>query len=83
MQRSPQERDSLAAIRRDLGQYARLLIGIVAILWVIEIVNLGVFQGSLIRWGVIPRTRRGSPASYCIPCSTAGSPTSPRTRSDS
>ena len=61
MQRSPQERDSLAAIRRDLGRYARLLIGIVAILWVIEIVNLGVFQGSLIRWGVIPRTTQGLP----------------------
>lgn len=61
MQRSSPDRDSLDAIRRDLRRYFRLLVAVIALLWVIEVVNFGVFQGTLTRWGIVPRTVQGLP----------------------
>lgn len=49
----------LTAIKRELKLQATLLFGFVGLLWAIEIVDAVLFQGSLDRFGVRPRSMEG------------------------
>ena len=42
-------RDPMAAVGRDLRRYAGTLVGLVVLLWVVELADLIVFGGSLDR----------------------------------
>ncbi len=53
--------DSIAAIGRDIRRSAATLGGLTALLWLVHLVNVAVFHGSLIRWGIQPRTVQGLP----------------------
>ena len=52
-------RDSMTAVGRDLRRYAGTLVGLVVLLWVVELADLIVFGGSLDRLGIRPRTVGG------------------------
>jgi membrane associated rhomboid family serine protease len=54
-------RDEIKAIRRDVLRYLRLIGGLIAALWLIELVDALVFGGSLETLGLKPRTRAGLP----------------------
>lgn len=54
-------RAELAAIRRDVRRYIGLIGGLIAALWLIELVDALVFGGSFQTLGIKPRTRAGLP----------------------
>ena len=51
--------ESLASIKRDAKRSLKLLAGIVASFWLVAIANVSFFSGSLLRFGVTPRTTFG------------------------
>jgi len=59
--------DSLASIGRDLRRSARTLVGVTAILWLVQLVNVAMFHGELIRYGIQPRTVQGLPGILLMP----------------
>ncbi len=64
--------DSLAAIGRDIKRNAATLLGLTALLWLVQVLNVAVFHGSLIRWGIQPRTVQGLPGILVHPFLHAG-----------
>ena len=64
--------DSLAAIGRDIKRNAATLVGLTALLWLVQLVNVTVFHGSLIRWGIQPRSVQGLPGILVHPFLHAG-----------
>jgi membrane associated rhomboid family serine protease len=50
-----------AEMRREFQRAALTLLVIVALLWVVHLVNVAIFGGSLVQWGVEPRTVHGLP----------------------
>lgn len=50
-----------AGIRRELRRSFVTLLTIVALLWVVQLANVFLFDGRLILWGVEPRTVHGLP----------------------
>lgn len=49
----------MRTIRAELRRSAAILLGILAILWLVQLINATVFAGGLVRWGVEPRTLPG------------------------
>jgi len=54
-----QRTDDFASIKRDARRSLRIVAGIVAAFWVVAVVNVAFFGGSLLRFGVRPRTAHG------------------------
>jgi len=54
-----QHADDLATIKRDARRSLGVVAGIVASFWLVAIVNVAFFSGSLLRFGVRPRTLSG------------------------
>jgi membrane associated rhomboid family serine protease len=52
-------KDELRSITRDIGRQAAIMFGLLALLWLIEIVNALVFDHNLIVYGIQPRTQEG------------------------
>lgn len=52
-------KSELTSIKRELKLQATLLFGFVGLLWAIEIIDAVLFQGSLDRFGVRPRSMEG------------------------
>lgn len=50
-----------ADVKREFRSAMITLIAIVALLWLVQLVNVTLFEGSLVDWGVQPRTVRGLP----------------------
>jgi len=55
----PTKTDDLASIKRDLRWYFTIIGGIIASFWVVAALNIAFFSGSLLQFGVVPRTPRG------------------------
>ena len=55
------KRDSFVDIGRDARNSVAILIGVVALFWLVELANTVLFGGSLSQWGVMPRTLQGLP----------------------
>ncbi len=49
----------MRTIRSELRRSAAILLGILAILWLVQLINATAFGGGLVRWGVEPRTLPG------------------------
>jgi membrane associated rhomboid family serine protease len=49
-------RDETKALSRELQTQASILFGLVTFLWVLEIIDLVIFRGSLNTYGIYPRT---------------------------
>jgi membrane associated rhomboid family serine protease len=56
--RMHQTADSFAGITRDVRRHLTLIVSIIGMFWLVAIVNM-VLAGSLLQYGVIPRTARG------------------------
>lgn len=50
-----------ADVKREFRSAMIILLAIVALLWLVQLVNVTLFEGSLIEWGIQPRTVRGLP----------------------
>lgn len=48
-----------AAIKRELKLQLTILLGFVALLWAIELIDLAIFSGGLDHWGIRPRNIEG------------------------
>lgn len=48
-------------VKREFRSAAITLLAIVALLWIVQLVNVTLFEGSLVEWGVQPRSLRGLP----------------------
>jgi membrane associated rhomboid family serine protease len=51
--------DDLATIGRDVRRYFKILGAIIALFWLVAVINVALFSGSLLGFGVVPRTPRG------------------------
>ena len=50
-----------ADVKREFRSALVTLLAIVAVLWIVQLVNVTLFEGSLVEWGVQPRSLRGLP----------------------
>jgi membrane associated rhomboid family serine protease len=48
-------------VKREFRSALTTLLVVVALLWVVHLVNVALFEGRLVQWGVEPRSARGLP----------------------
>lgn len=48
-------------VKREFRSAMITLLAVVAVLWIVQVVNVTLFEGRLVEWGVQPRTLRGLP----------------------